>query len=64
MDYWLVNAFIDLAKKTWFMECRKAVAEAGRWGSFHRQDAGLEAVSFSSEINLSFLQISDEVNIQ
>ncbi|NLI61413.1 MAG: hypothetical protein GX375_08295 [Clostridiales bacterium] len=46
------------------MECRKAVAEVGRRGSFHQQDAGLEAVGFSNEISLSFLQISDEVNDQ
>jgi len=59
-----VNAFAALAKKTWLMERRKAVAEAGRWGSFHRQDAGLEAVGFSSGISLSFLQSSDEVNVQ
>ena len=47
----------NLAKKTRLMKCRKVVAEAGRRSSFHRQDAGLEALDFSNEISHSFLQI-------
>ncbi|HHZ13485.1 MAG TPA: hypothetical protein GX394_06155 [Clostridiales bacterium] len=40
------------------MECRKAVALSRtlKAASF-RQDAGLEAIGFSNEISLSFLQI-------
>jgi len=34
--------YTNLAKKTWLTELRKAVAEAGCWGSFRRQGAGLE----------------------
>ncbi|MGI5852051.1 MAG: hypothetical protein ACOX77_08080 [Caldicoprobacterales bacterium] len=47
-----------MAKKTWLTECRKAVALSRtlKAASF-RQDAGLEAISFSNGISLSFLQI-------
>ncbi|MGI5851871.1 MAG: hypothetical protein ACOX77_07160 [Caldicoprobacterales bacterium] len=47
-----------MAKKTWLMEYRKAVALSRtlKAASF-RQDAGLEAVGFSNGISLSFLQI-------
>ncbi|NLI61752.1 MAG: hypothetical protein GX375_10065 [Clostridiales bacterium] len=41
-----------MVKKTRLTECRKAVAEAGRRGCFHRQDAGLEAVGFSKVVSL------------
>ncbi|HHZ12306.1 MAG: hypothetical protein ACOX1R_10065 [Caldicoprobacterales bacterium] len=48
-----------MAKKTWLMECRKAVALSRtlKAASF-RQDAGLEALGFSNERSLSFLQIN------
>ncbi|MFY9177277.1 MAG: hypothetical protein WAO80_07880 [Caldicoprobacterales bacterium] len=51
-------------KKTWLMECRKAVAKAGCRGNFHRQDTSLEGVGFSNGVGLSFLQISVEASVQ